>query len=154
MIKNLAQIEQFSATQITVSCQQQSSCKSCAARSSCGSGILSNVMPSRKHQFQVQRPRDLSIQPKVGDWVEIGLQEESLIKGALLLYVMPLISMLIFAIVGNSITQSEGGAIIFAVLGLSSGLLAARYQSKKMVDKTSYQPVFIRYIGQQIPSVE
>lgn len=150
MIKNLAQIERISAAYLTVSCQQQSSCKACATRTSCGTGVLSNVMPSRKHVFQVARPADLSIRAKVGDWIEIGLEEESLIKGALLLYVMPLIAMLIFAIVGYYLTHSEVGSILFSFLGLSSGLLVARYQSKKMVDKSSYKPVFIKYIGGQI----
>lgn len=150
MIKNLAQIERLDANYIIVSCQQQSSCKACAARSSCGTGVLSNVMPSRKHEFQVARPTSLTPQAKIGDWIEIGLEEESLIKGALLLYVMPLISMLIFAIVGLWLTDSETGSIIFSLLGLSSGLLVARHQSKSMVDKSSYKPVFVKYIGERI----
>lgn len=151
MIKNLAKIESVGSKTLTVICQQQSSCHACAARNTCSSAIFSKVMPSRTHQFQVVLPENNQIEFKPGDWIEIGLEEESLVKGALLLYVMPLISMLIFAFIGLYVTGTEGGSILFSLLGLVSGLFIARFQSKKMVVKASYKPVFLKYLGERIP---
>jgi len=153
MIKSLAKIEKINQNSLVVSSKQTSSCHACSSKDSCGVGILSKIMPNREHVFYVDKPKDQDIAFHIGDWIEIGLGDESLIKGALLLYIVPLLAMMLCVFLALFLGFSEGILILTALFGLVIGFVISHYQSKKMTQKIMYKPVFIQYIGKTIDTL-
>ncbi|HEY0561706.1 MAG TPA: SoxR reducing system RseC family protein, partial [Methylophilus sp.] len=60
---------------------------------------------------------------QVGDSVIVGIEEKSLLISALLLYIVPLVTMMIAAILALQWSGTDLGAMLGAVLGLVIGLL-------------------------------
>ncbi|WP_036823304.1 SoxR reducing system RseC family protein, partial [Photobacterium sanctipauli] len=87
MMRSLATVVAVGNNELTVSCQQQTSCGSCAAQNSCGTGIVTKAIPGRSHLVKIAT----QIPAKVGDVVEIGLSERSMLHSAVLVYVLPLL---------------------------------------------------------------
>ena len=66
--------------------ERQSTCGSCSARTGCGSGVLSEVLRRRAVEVTVGHGGDL--QP--GDRVTLGVHDQALVSGALVMYLLPL----------------------------------------------------------------
>ena len=93
MLTESAVVIEYESGKAKVKCQSQSACGSCAAKAACGNSALSELTGSGargEHIFTIETITPL----KVGQRVEIGLSEHSLIKSALLMYCVPLFTLL------------------------------------------------------------
>ncbi|UTM57804.1 SoxR reducing system RseC family protein [Photobacterium sp. CCB-ST2H9] len=154
MMHSLATVVAVARNQITVSCQQQTSCGSCASQNSCGTGVISKVLPGRQHQLTLST-RNIDEPIEVGQLVEIGLSERSVLQSALLVYVLPLVCMLLGTLLGQwwfveLAGGGEGGVIACALLGGALGLLLARRRASGLSSQGEYQPSLIRVLGQPV----
>jgi sigma-E factor negative regulatory protein RseC len=109
-----------------------SSCGSCSVRSGCGTASLSRFFGQRSHSFQAQNP----INAKPGDRVVMGLDESLLIKGSVLVYLLPIAGMIAAAILmsawaGLNGLNQELWSFIGLILGLLLGGFLARYWSRR-----------------------
>jgi sigma-E factor negative regulatory protein RseC len=90
---------------------------------------------------------------EIGDEVILGLQENALVKGSLMLYTLPLISMFAFAILGYGafslyeIDFTEGFKILFSLGGLAFGFVWVSRYSKKINKDPDFQAVILSRIG-------
>ncbi|MFC1507740.1 SoxR reducing system RseC family protein [Pseudomonadota bacterium] len=151
MMNTLATVVAVEAGSITVSCQQQTSCGHCASRDSCGTGIVSEAVPGRAHQVKITTKKSLT----VGQVVEIGLSEQSVLSSALLVYVMPLLFLLLGAALGQwwfveLAGTSELGVVLTAVVSAGIGLLIARHYARRLDGNSAYEPSLIRVLGQPL----
>lgn len=64
-------------------------CGSCAARSTCGSYILNKIGPKTEYQLELEVSQPLV----VGQKVEVGIPEGSLLRSAMLVYLTPLVGL-------------------------------------------------------------
>ena len=71
---------------VVVGCQQKTSCNHCASQDSCGTGIVSKVLPGKVHHWAFHTDKKLTI----GQMVEIGLPEKNLLQSAAIVYLVPL----------------------------------------------------------------
>ncbi|MDG6895439.1 SoxR reducing system RseC family protein [Volucribacter amazonae] len=127
-----------------VQCESQSACGSCAAKQGCGTSVLSELAGEKgKHILTVESLIPL----KAGQIVQIGLAEKSLIFTALLMYMVPLISILLTTFITENLFVNEltRATLIFLTTALSF-LLVRRY-SKQLNQQRAYQPVLLRVIG-------
>lgn len=127
-----------------VKCQSQSACGQCAAKNSCGTSSLSELNGKRgEHIFNVETMMPL----REGQMVEIGLEEKSMLLSALLMYIVPLLTLLIATLLSDYISENEiiRALIIFIATALSF-VLIKRY-TKKLGQQTEFQPVLLRVLS-------
>ena len=151
MMHSLATVVACHPGNIVVSCQQQTSCGSCASQHSCGSGIVSKALPGRQHQITVATQQPVNI----GDVVEIGLSERSMIHSALLVYVLPLLCLVVGAALGqwwfvSMAGGSELGVILTALSCAALGVGVAKHYAARLEGDSAYQPCLIRVLGQPV----
>ncbi|PTB31879.1 SoxR reducing system RseC family protein [Photobacterium phosphoreum] len=148
MMRTLATVVAVDSGQITVSCQQETSCGHCASRDSCGTGIVSKAMPGRSHQINISTNEKIIL----GQVVEIGLSERSMLSSALLVYMLPLLFLVGGSLIGQYIfidlaASSQLGVIVSAVVATTVGLMIARYYAKRLDGDAAYKPSLIRVLG-------
>lgn len=83
--------------QVTLSCEQQTSCSSCQSSKSCGTGIVSKAFGNKTLFWRLQTTQAL----EAGEVVEIGLPEKSVLQSAALVYLLPLFFMMLGAWLGD-----------------------------------------------------
>lgn len=141
MLKESAVVIAYEAGIAKVKCQSQSACGACAAKNACGASALSELTGEvGEHIFTIETITPL----KVGQRVEIGLEEKSLILSALLLYIVPLLTILASAFIAEQLFSHEliSAGFIFFCTALS--FLAIRAYSKKLNQKAAYKPILLR----------
>ncbi len=128
-----------------VETQRQSACGTCQVQKGCGTSTLHKILGQKRTRLKVMNPQHFG----VGEEVRLGLQENALVKGSLMLYALPLLFMFGFAMLGYAIfyvyghTYSEGFKILFSLLGLASGFLWVSKCSKKMSKDPNFQAVIL-----------
>ncbi|MBE9567423.1 MAG: SoxR reducing system RseC family protein [Proteobacteria bacterium] len=153
MIEEQAQVIAVEDGQLILQAQTQSACGSCSAKNGCGTSLLSKVVGRKFSRFQASN----DINAKVGDTVVVGLSEDALLKGSLVMYLIPIISMLGFALITDFLLQ--GGAVgqgsaesrdlsiaLSAVFGLLAGAGLAKWYFSRQSNKQQFSPVVLRKI--------
>jgi len=122
-------------------------CGSCQSKSGCSSptGLFAFLKPSAERLY-VQNP----LHAKPGDEVVIGMQGNALLVYSMLAYLLPLVSMLVFAIVGSELFQVFGlahemGAVLAGIAGLFSGLKLAGWLAANVAKSEEAHPVILRH---------
>lgn len=127
-----------------VKCQSQSACGQCAAKNSCGTSSLSELNGKRgEHIFNVETMMPL----REGQMVEIGLEEKSMLLSALLMYIVPLLTLLLATVISDTISENEiiRTLIIFFATALS--FLGIKRYTQKFGQQTEFQPVLLRVLS-------
>ena len=74
---------------------RQSTCGSCAAQKGCGHGLLNRYSDGKRGYVRVLGSDQLAAADcRVDDQVLIAIPEEVILRGSLILYMLPLVSML------------------------------------------------------------
>ena len=116
---------------------QNSACQSCSARAGCGQRVLSKITGGRARQVRVANTCNLAI----GDEVAIGVEENALVRASFLVYLLPLITMIIAAGLGQSLLASDERIImLLAGLGLVLGLVIVKILSLRLACNSNYHP--------------
>ena len=150
MIKESGEVVKVEGDVIWVKTQVTSTCNSCAAKSNCGTSSIAKVFGDKSVVNQVKNEFDA----KLNDQVEIGIPEHSLVKGALLLYLLPLVSAISFALIGQFwlsrfILITEPLLIVLTFAGGGIGLLLARFLINRS-DVEQYQVKLLRILPSTI----
>lgn len=127
-------------------------CGSCDSQAGCSSkaGLFSFLKPDSEELY-VANP----LRAKPGDEVVVGVQGSALITYSLLAYLLPLLSMIVFAILGNALflrigMEGELGGVLAGVAGLLGGLKLAAWLAMQIARSENACPVVLRSKEQQI----
>lgn len=106
-----------------IAVERRSACGSCAAKGGCGTSLLAQWLPQRR--LTLRLPNAIHARP--GETVVVGLDENTLQRGSLLLYAVPLAGLLAGAVGGEALMATLGhspelGGIGGGLLGLIAGL--------------------------------
>jgi sigma-E factor negative regulatory protein RseC len=131
-----------------VASDDMAACGSCSSSKTggCSSPSLQFFSQEKVEKVQVSNP----FHAKPGDQVIVGLPSDGLLKSSLLAYLLPLISLLIFAFLGNEVfilmsISGELGAAAMGFTGLLVGLKFSNTLVKHSSDlKDKLQPVILR----------
>lgn len=102
---------------------RQSTCGSCAANKGCGHGLLNRIADGRSGYVKVLSGAVSARDCEVDDQVRISIPEQVILRGSLVVYLLPLACMLAGAAASNAIwtgapdTAAAGGAIFGLALG-------------------------------------
>ncbi|HEC60363.1 hypothetical protein LCGC14_1039330 [marine sediment metagenome] len=122
MIEQSAKVVKFDDKTVWVEAERQSTCSGCQVKQGCGTGMLAKHVGKRFSSIAVIKTSDVS----VGQQVQLAIPEETLLQGAFLMYILPLILMFIMAAGARALNFNET-IEIFAGLG---GLLLGFYWVK------------------------
>jgi len=139
MIKEWATVVSWHNGEAVVSCDVKASCNSCASRAGCGSRVLNKLGPQMTHTISVPSEQPLV----VGQKVELGIAEGSLLSSALLVYMSPLVGLFIMAALFQTLFGYDLAAMGGAVLGGVGGFLLARAFSPRLAARQAWQPVIL-----------
>ena len=121
--------------------QGSSACGNCSSKSSCSSFSLFNFTP--KANLKVPNTLDL----KEGDQVIVGMAPEKLIVGTVLIYILPLLSLFVFAAIGKTIA-GEGASIIAGLGGFVVSLLFVRNLVSQQNVSKGFEPKLLKKVIQ------
>lgn len=144
MITETAIVVLVEDNQTWIETQRKSTCSKCSASAGCGTSVLSKVIGNKLSRMKAIN----NIDAQVGDEVIVGLNEHSLLKGAFITYMSPLLYIFIFAFVGQYFSNlleydNELLIIVFAVLGFYLGMRKLKKFSLSISKDESYQPVIL-----------
>ena len=88
---------------------------------------------------------------RVGDRVTISLSSSSVFKSAMILYILPTLSLILGAIIGSELHNylglgETGAAILFSFAGLITGFIIAGLISKRQTAGSKLTPVITHII--------
>ncbi len=121
---------------------QRSACGSCQAQKGCGQRLLASVGANASYLWVLLDGSDAA-NYRLGDEVQIGVPEDVIAKGALLVYLVPLIAMMVAVILAHSQAMRDGATAVCALGGLLLGAAIVRVRSWQIRFDTRLQPVLV-----------
>ena len=129
----------------TLEIERKIACGLCGQTRGCGNSIWGKLFAHKSTAFKAQN----CIDAKVGDSVIVGINESALLKSALLLYILPLATMLIGAILATQIYDTNGYAMLGALVGLVLGFVWVKGHTMSNSYFKLQQPVILRLATQE-----
>jgi sigma-E factor negative regulatory protein RseC len=129
----------------TLEIERKIACGLCGQTRGCGNSIWGKLFAHQSTAFKAQN----RINAKVGDSVIVGINEQALLKSALLLYILPLATMLIGAILALQIHNTDGYAMLGAAIGLGLGFVWLKGHTMSSSYFKLQQPVILRLASQE-----
>jgi len=135
---------------------QQSSCQACSANKACGTKVIKGLFQAKRHYLKLSFAH-LAESPKIGDAVEIEINESALLLSSLMVYILPLIGMLSGALAFDALWQAALGdiaAILGAGLGFVTALAVARVYAWTQADNAIFLPKLQRVLKPELDIVQ
>ncbi|MDY6891055.1 MAG: SoxR reducing system RseC family protein [Pseudomonadota bacterium] len=142
MIEELATVTWSGPGVARVEAARISACAQCSRRSGCGQGALSQWSRGRNVEIEVLNPDNLPLTP--GQQVLIGLEEGSLLRASLLLYLLPLLMLVAGALFASVLGAGEALQMLVAALLLLAGFALVRLLTRNTAELSRYQPVLLK----------
>jgi sigma-E factor negative regulatory protein RseC len=117
---------------------QKTACEACVAQKGCGTRVLSKLT-GKTNRIRVLLDRHSVEAITVGQDVDIAIPEDVIVKGSLLVYLLPVVC----AVSGAWMAGSAGdtGSMLGAICGLLAGGLVVNLHSKKTRNDLRTNPV-------------
>jgi sigma-E factor negative regulatory protein RseC len=103
--------------------ERRTACGICGQKRGCGNATWSKMVKSQPHEFTAHN----AIHAQVGDAVVVGMDENAVLRSVGFLYVAPLLSLLLGALLADYLFTNQFYVMLGAAIGLLSGFYAARY---------------------------
>jgi len=142
MIEEVVQVSRVDGGEIWISADRHSACSACSAKKSCGQGAMSDWVSGKSVEMSVVNPTGLL--PQVGQSVVIGLEEGSLMRASMLVYLLPLLMLVVLAMAARGLGAGEGIQVLCGLAGLAVGFAAVRWYTGRHESRYCYQPVLLR----------
>lgn len=152
MITETGRVVAIEPDSLWVETIRRSTCNSCSAQKACGHGLMNKLDSGRQHHVRALLDGQSADSFKVDDEVEISIPEQVLVSGALVVYVLPLLSMLAGAVVTAEFLPGDVAAFAGSVVGFCIGLALVRYHAQLTRNHRQLQPL-VRAIVQKPVSV-
>lgn len=143
MIEEQGRVVAVEPGAVWVETVRRSTCSSCAANAGCGQGLLDKLGASGR-RGHVRALCDLQLD--VGDTVVIGVREDLLVRGSLLVYLVPLLGLFVAALLAEWLAVGEPLVILAAFSGLFAAWFGVRWRSARTANNPALQPVVVRAI--------
>jgi sigma-E factor negative regulatory protein RseC len=145
MIEETARVIAIEDGQLLLEAQTTTACSACEAKQGCGTSVLSKWVGRKFTRFQVPN----TVNARVGDEVVVGLAEEAMLKGSVLVYLLPLLGMIGFALLAEVLISAEAGSrdllvLVAAIVGFALTLAIARRLLASGSNRRRLTPVVLR----------
>jgi sigma-E factor negative regulatory protein RseC len=123
MIEQKATVVSYDDNLVWVEAERQSTCGQCQARKGCGTGLLAKHVGQRFSRIAVSTDQKLTI----GQQVIVSIPEQALLSGAVMMYLLPLLSLFAFAIISRVLGGGELVQIVTGLIGLCAGFFLVKH---------------------------
>ena len=141
MVTESGRVVAVETDSVWVETLQQSTCNSCAVQKGCGQSLLNKWHAGRPNHIRVLLRDQRASTYVIGDRVDIAVPDEVILKGSLIVYILPLIGLLLGA--GSAaalVAGSEFAAILGAMIGFLAGACLVRWHGRISRDDPALQP--------------
>lgn len=151
MIEESGRVVAVEPGAVWVETVKQTACASCSARSGCGHKVLDSARAGARARVRALTDGETY---RVDDQVVVGIPEGMLMRGAIMVYLVPLLLLFAGALIGSRLQY--GGQDLSAFLGLAglaAGFLINRRHSRRHRDDENHHPrVMRRLLNASAPS--
>lgn len=141
MIEEQGRVVAVESGAVWVETLRKSTCSSCSVKAGCGQGLLDQLGANGRRGY-VRALSDLQL--NVGDTVVIGVHEDLLVRGSLLVYLLPLFGLFAGAVLAEQVGLPEPWVILGGVCGFFLACCAVRWRSRVTAGDPALQPVVLR----------
>lgn len=130
---------------------RKSTCGACSAQKGCGHGLLNRIRDGQRGLVRVL-PGTFSLTDcRINDEVSISLPDEVILRGSLVVYMLPLLTMLFGAAAGSHWLPwpQDLAAVAGAAVGFAGGVALVRWHAWHHRDDSRLQPVLAALPGGQ-----
>ncbi len=120
----------------------KSGCGSCAENAKCGTGLLERYFAGGSRYLLVRLDAGDRLSYQVGDEVQLGLDEQVLLRGSFLVYLVPLGGLLLGAMLGFY-AAGEMASILAGLGGMITGGVLVRWHAWRNRFNRNYNPVIL-----------
>jgi sigma-E factor negative regulatory protein RseC len=142
MILETGRIVAIETEGVWVETIQKSACGSCKAEKGCGQSLINKWDGHTAYIWVLLEGRNPS-NYHLGDEIQIGIPEEVVAKGAMLVYMVPLIILLLATALAHHQFANEGITTLSGFVGLLLGGLIVRWHSWRNRFNSNLQPVLV-----------
>ena len=148
MFTEIGQVIAEEGDTVWVQTQSKTGCSSCKVSSTCGSGIVNKAF---SHKVFVT-PLKNSINAHINDEVEVGINEDLVLKASLVVYMLPLVCLILALAISSFLLPNltELGSIMSAAAGLAVGFLGVRWFAHRKSQRQELQPVLLKIVKRPI----
>lgn len=149
MIEQEVQVIAVEERRLLVEAERRSSCQSCAVKTGCGTSVLAKWLDRNHLRFYVDKPDAAAgLEIAAGDHVLVGLQESALTQGALTVYLLPLLAMIVAALLVDSWLPAafywrDLVIAASAFSGLVLALVLARFYLHQKHSRRRFNPILL-----------
>ncbi len=153
MMTEEAEVVALDGDHAWVEAQRRTACGSCTASKGCGTGIISRLLSGRRMRIRVEN----DIAAVIGDRVLVAIADEVLVRGSLMAYMVPLLSLFAGALLGDFLQpvladpEGEGLVILMGFAGLALGCLGLRRFSRALASDDRYNARIIERLRPASP---
>ncbi len=146
MIEEYAVVTQCAGNLAVLEIERRTACGLCGQKRGCGNATWGKLLG---HSSQTISAENV-IHADVGDSVVVGIDERALLSSVFYLYIVPLLSMLVGAVLADVIFDNELYVILAAASGLVLGFLWVKghlvgYGDADKAYSTKHQAVILRH---------
>lgn len=140
MIEERGRVMAVDGQQIRVAVDRQSACGSCKARAACGQGLVQSLRPGRQHDVLTV----CEFPVRVGDVVVLGVEESLALRGAVLVYLFPLLALLLAALTADWLGLNEGWSIVSGLAGFAAAIFCLYLYNRSLSGRAGLLPLVLR----------
>lgn len=142
MLRESGRVVAIESDAVWVETIRSSLCGSCAAKAGCGQGVVARAAGGKGLVRALASPNVLAGECALDDEVEIELPESAILRGSILVYLLPLLLAVCGALVGDYLTGDVGdvSAIAGFISGLALGFLLVRIIPAWTGQRETFEP--------------
>lgn len=142
MITERGWVRKIDNDAIWVETIRRSACNSCNARAGCGQKLV-NEWDGETALIRVLASPEQLRNIILGTEVKLGIAEDTIANGALMLYGIPLMGLVLFTSVAHWLGGSDAVTAVASLFGLLGGGMAVRYLAARRFNDCRVQPVLL-----------
>lgn len=119
---------------------RRSACGSCQARNGCGQTVLQRLGLGARQGFIRVLNEQTEHDCRVGDEVIIGIPENAILHGSLLVYLIPLLALFLGALMVQAVGAAEPLIILAGFSSMGIGFAAVRWHSHRLRSNPAFMP--------------
>jgi sigma-E factor negative regulatory protein RseC len=148
MLTETGRVVALEADSLWVETIRQSTCGTCAAQKGCGHSLINQISDGSRSFIRVLPGKLTPKACAINDQVRISIPEEVILRGSLIVYMLPLFSMLAGAVSAVNLFSGHQDmlAIVGAIFGFTLGVAAVRWHAWIHRDDSSLQPTLLEIL--------
>lgn len=142
MILETGRIAAIETEGVWVETIKKTACGSCKAEKGCGQSLINKWDGHTAYIWVLLEGRDPTAY-RIGDEITLGIPEEVVAKGALMVYMVPLMTLILATAISHHQFAHEGITTLSGFAGLLLGGVFVRWHSWRTRFDSNHQPVLV-----------